>query len=181
MIYSLENNICKGLVKVEGISDKKKFNVKNASEWIKLLLQVMAILSLIATVAVKYISSSRCLYFDFDLDYFDFSLSNTSKFILILFIVGTFISTLLGISFTLIWIKPPRYFEKKSHKIFIILALIILCLFFLEFILSIFIPLKSLRKSFSIFIYIFSFLICMVFQYFQIDVGNMVRSIVIIL
>ncbi len=120
-------------------SELEQNNYKNSliklSEFLGLFAAIIAFISVISTLLIKYISFGRCLYFDFDLNYYDFSLSNTSLIIFILCIISSIIASILSVFISSIWIKFSAIIDKKNHKklckcIFIII-IVVLSVFFI--------------------------------------------------
>jgi hypothetical protein len=71
--------------------------------------RIIGAFSLLLVFLEKYMSFERCFYFDFDMNYFDFSLSTESLFVFII----AFIAGILGVVWSVIQNKIWNIFESK--------------------------------------------------------------------
>lgn len=151
------------------------------SEILKLLITILPIVSAIFTLLFKFISLSSVWYYQFDFNYYDFSLSKIDLFLFIY----TIVSALSGIIIALINSYISRQIFKKSKKrtfllellaniliafiIYIFISLIILDLFKFEIMFGLFVIISifsygitfmflpnndSIKKSFKLFVVI---------------------------
>lgn len=90
--------------------DNKKEKI-NFSEVIKLLIAILPILSAIFTLLFKFISLSKAWYYQFDFNYYDFSISKSDLFIFIY----TIVSVLSGIVIALTISYLIKQLLKKLH------------------------------------------------------------------
>jgi len=150
------------VVKSEIQVTQRKIKIKKITEVIGFFSANIGLLSIISSVVSKYISIGRCWYFDFDLDYYDFSLSNTSKLIFYISVVAGIISGFVSMLIYTVWKRITPYFEKKiGYKkcINIIIALIILFISFIiiiAIILFLFIPVFEMIKLICLLVFVFS-------------------------
>ncbi len=93
-----------------------KSGLTKLKEYIGFITAIIALCSIIITAVIKYISLGRCLFFDFDLDYYDFSILNTSKYLFILSIVAGIISIIVSFIFCATWNFSSIFINKSKLK-----------------------------------------------------------------
>ncbi|KEZ85647.1 hypothetical protein IO99_13330 [Clostridium sulfidigenes] len=166
------------------ISDEKSssleknsiYNISNATEVISLLAAFIAVLSIVISFIIKYISFGRCLFFDFDLDYYDFSLSNTSKFIFFLSTIIGVISSIISFCINALWIKFSAIVErkkyKKVYKVFGCLIIVSIYLILIIYLSIFLIPEKNMAIMFCAMLFYISIIIYVLIYCLQINIGK---------
>lgn len=157
-----------------GVKDR----LTKLKELIGFITAIIALCSIIITIVTKYISLGRCLFFDFDLDYYDFSILNTSKYLFILSIVAGIISIIMSFIFCAIWnlsisLINKRKFKKRFPWNWLTGLILIIIFIFLSILISFyFIPENYSATYFCIIILVCSYAISsfLLFQDFKIDV-----------
>lgn len=153
------------------VKTKSENKLKKFVDVIGLLTAVIAVLSIITSVIFQYISVGRCLYFDFDLDYYDFSLSNSTKFYFYLSMAAGILSGVTSILIYNLWRKVSPYFSKIKHtkrwKRISFVIIIILHFVTMYALSDILIPDKKTATWFYAFVFIFT-----IFIYFFIYAVN---------
>lgn len=118
--------------KQEFVNDEtSKLKFENVTKYLGLFTTLISAIALIGTLAFKYISLGRCMYFYFDMDYYDFSISNSNIFIFVFLIFSSTISTILTSFFEYIRVKIVNSIinKPKATKWFVfILELLIFIL-----------------------------------------------------
>lgn len=170
------NEISSG--KLKGLSPDVKGRLTKLKELIGFITATIALCSIIITIISKYISLGRCLFFDFDFNYYDFSIMNTGKYMFILSVVAGIISIIMSFIFCAIWNLSISFINKRKFKkrfpwnwlaglsliiIFIFLSIILSFYFIPEFLSSTYFCIIILVCSYAI----SSFLL---FQDLRIDV-----------
>lgn len=95
---------------------KAKSQFAKATECIGFFAASIALLSVLSTVATKYISLGRCFWFDFDLDYYDFSLSGSTCAIMIYSVAIGLISSVISTAQYLAWHGIQKMQQKRQEK-----------------------------------------------------------------
>lgn len=151
-------------LKVYSPQDEKS-RLTKLIELIGFITAMIALCSIILTVVIKYISLGRCLFFDFDLDYYDFSILNTSKYLYILSIIAGIISIVMSFilyeiwNFLLSFIYKSKFKKKKIWKCIAAFILFIIVIFFNILLSFYFIPEKYSARYFCLLIFICSYAI----------------------
>lgn len=196
--YEIKTAITDGL---NGFCESRTKNEKKErisySEILKFLITIFPIFSALFTLLFKFISMSSVWYYQFDFNYYDFSLSKVDLFVFIY----TIVSTLSGIIIALINSYISKQIFKKSKKknfllellaniaiafiIYIFISLIIIDLFEFETMFGLFVMVSifsygitfmflpnnnSIKKSFKIFV-IIGVVFIIVFTCFLFKVG----------
>ena len=97
-------------------SSQNGITISKAGEILGILAAAITVTSVIMSAIYTYISSGRCFYFDFDLDYYDFSLSNTSKLVFILALITSTISCVMAFFSYISWNKGSKVLNGVNNK-----------------------------------------------------------------
>lgn len=152
---------------IEEQNKNDDFGFTKTSGMIGLLATAITVLSVVITTLYKYISLGRCLYFDFDLDYYDFTLSNSLALVFLLSVIVGIIAgilSLLGYTLCNILLK---YMNKKIYKIIIFVVICISYIFLTRFIIMLFIPEEKLTYQFWFMLLFFSVIISSIIWMFE--------------
>ncbi len=112
-------------------SSQEKMAVEMLGKYIACFSALCTIISLLGIGFLKFISLGRCMYFQFDIEYYDFSLSNLSTFIFIFFLACSFISLLQSIIINRFY-RKIKDFLKKHCDSFVLNVLLIILLFIFD-------------------------------------------------
>lgn len=123
MIRSASNNKKWKNKKLNNKNKNSKVKFKTVIEFIGVITAIVSTFSFVSVFFQKYMNFGRCFYFDFDMNYYDFSLTTESIFVF----VFTFIAGILGVTLSSIqntvWNTLDSFI--KSHKIRKIKSIII--------------------------------------------------------
>lgn len=155
--------------------NESKLTIPKITEVVGLLSASVAVLSIVSSIVLKYISFGRCLYFYFDLDYYDFSLSNSSTFEFYLSVIAGIVSCIISAFAYIMWNKIKLHVNKGICKGVIGLIMFLLTIFGIVLLSMLFIPEKNTAFIFCALIYIFSSLIYGLIYSMQLNLKNKIR------
>lgn len=100
---------------------KTSLTISKVAEIAGCITALVGASSLLYAFLIQYIGMGRCLYFDFDMDYFDFSLSNTSLFMFVFGLIAGAIGVVLGVTHYMLLSKFCKFIDSiaKKHKLII--------------------------------------------------------------
>lgn len=97
---------------------------------------------------MKYISIGRYLYFEFDLDYCEFSLTNTVVLMFVFAVIATIISGITSFITNRLWGVVSKHYKKKVQKVITGIALVVVNIVFYIIISQLLIPEDNLSAIF---------------------------------
>lgn len=111
---------------------------------------IIAIITIVGSVLLKYISIGRYLYFDFDLDYCDFTITNTLILIFVFAVIATIISGSISFITYRVWKVISKCYKRKIYKMIIGVVLVIFNVIIYIIIAELTIPEDNLSTLFSV-------------------------------
>lgn len=112
----------------------------------------VGVFSLIGSILLKYTKYGRALYFDFDIDYFNESSTNTLTFAFVLIVISGIIGSTIGVIYYVVSAKVTPYYKgKKLKKVLYYIISILISLFALMFLIGLLIPSKKLEIMLTLF------------------------------
>ncbi len=147
----------------------EEFSLTKIIEGIGLFTAAIAVLSVVSAIIYRYISLGRCLYFDFDIDHYDFSLSNTSTLVFLLSVITGIVAGFLSLLAYILLNKLLMYVNRKLFKVIISMIICILYILFTIFITRFFIPEERIAFIFWFMLLVFTIITSAIILIFNIN------------
>lgn len=139
--------------------DNKIIDIKEITEIFGCITAIISAFSLIIVFLQKYISFGRCFYFDFDINYYDFSFSAKSMFTFIITFIAGIIGVIWGVLQNTSWnllekiniINKTKMIIIKLITSFLIIIVTVITTFYFSILL---IPQKDYEALFVLLVFI---------------------------
>lgn len=104
--------------------NKELIPIEKLTKYVACFTALIAIVSVIGASLIKAISFGRCLYFDFDMDYYEFSLSKSIVYVFVITLVCVLIALIQSVILRIVYYFIKRKLEAKSRAKKIVLKLV---------------------------------------------------------